>query len=51
MTDEEAINKYEDLKRMFPNVPNPEHEPRRFKAYVLMYKHIIQRRSNESSDV
>ena len=43
MTDEEVLNKYEEMQKMFDNLPNPIHEPKRFAAYVKMYKYFKER--------
>lgn len=40
MTDEELQQTVEDFYKMFPDAPNFEQEPRRFAAYVKMYKHL-----------
>lgn len=39
MTDEQALAIYEDMKRIYGNLPDPDHEPIRFKYYYTLYKH------------
>ena len=39
MSDEEALAIYEDMKRIYgQNLPDPDHEPIRFKYYYTLYK-------------
>lgn len=39
MTDEQALSIYEDMKRIYgQNLPDPDHEPIRFKYYYTLYK-------------
>ena len=39
MTDEQALEIYEDMKRIYgQNLPDPDHEPIRFKYYYTLYK-------------
>jgi hypothetical protein len=38
MTDEQALAIYEDMKRIYQNLPDPDHEPIRFKYYYMLYK-------------
>ena len=40
MSDEEALAIYEDMKRIYgEKLPNPDHEPIRFRYYYTLYKH------------
>ena len=39
MTNEEVLAIYEDMKRIYRNLPDPDHEPIRFKYYYTLYKH------------
>ena len=39
MTDEEALQFYNDMLEFFGSLPNHEHEPIRFKHYVKVYKY------------
>jgi hypothetical protein len=39
MSDEEALAIYEDMKRIYgQNLPDPDHEPIRFRYYYTLYK-------------
>jgi hypothetical protein len=39
MTNEQALAIYEDMKRIYgQNLPDPDHEPIRFKYYYTLYK-------------
>jgi len=38
MTNEEVLAIYEDMKRIYRNLPDPDHEPIRFKYYYTLYK-------------
>jgi hypothetical protein len=39
MTDEQALEIYENMKRIYgENLPDPDHEPIRFKYYYTLYK-------------
>lgn len=51
MSEQELQETVEDFYKMFPNAPNPEQEPRRFAAYVKMYKHLktVWRKENDSA--
>lgn len=40
MTDEEAEKIVEDMQRIFPNLPDPVHEPIRAAYYIKLYKHM-----------
>jgi len=51
MSDEEALAFYNELVRHYgDSLPNFEHEPRRFAAYVAMYRYYKER-SNENSSL
>ena len=40
MTNEEALYHYNRMRELFPNMPEtPEHLPKVFEYYVLLYKH------------
>ena len=39
LTDEEVLKMYDDMLEYFGELPNPEHEPRRFAHYVKVYKY------------
>jgi len=36
-TDQEIQKMYEEMQEMFNDLPNPDHEPRRFAYYVKLY--------------
>ena len=38
MTDEELKQVLEEMRTMLGDLPNPEHEPKRFTYYVKLYK-------------
>lgn len=38
MTYEEHVDR---VLEMFPNIPNPEHEPIKFQYYLNVYKYIL----------
>lgn len=38
MSDSEALTIYEDMKRIYRDLPDPDHEPIRFKYYYMLYK-------------
>ena len=43
MSDEQAEFHWNNLVQAFgDNLPNPEHEPRRFAYYVKIYKHLLK---------
>lgn len=42
MTEQEVEYHVETMLKMWPHLPNPEHEPRRFKHYVKLYKHLMK---------
>jgi hypothetical protein len=44
MTFEEHVNK---ILEMFPNIPNPEHEPKKFIYYVKLYKYLVSQKNIE----
>ena len=39
MTDEHAKQILDAMLERWPDLPNPEHEPRRFEYYCKMFKH------------
>jgi hypothetical protein len=41
MTFEQHVEK---ILEMFPNIPNPEHEPIKFAYYLRLYKYIITKK-------
>lgn len=43
MTDDEVVALYHDMLNRWPNLPNPEHEPKRFAYYVRLYHHVNSR--------
>ena len=43
MTDEEVLKMYEDMLEYFGELPNPEHEPIRFRHYVKVYRYYKER--------
>lgn len=46
MTDEEILKAYEDMKKEWgDNLPNFEHEPRRFAYYVKLWKYYKERKN------
>jgi hypothetical protein len=48
MTGEEHFNK---MLELFPNMPNPEHQPRIFKHYLMLYKyHYMYKYLSEEKD-
>lgn len=52
MTDEEALAFYNELVEHYgDSLPNFEHEPRRFDAYVKMYLYYKERSKNENSNL
>jgi len=41
MSNEETLEIYEDMKRIYgEKLPNPDHEPIRFRYYYTLYKHF-----------
>jgi hypothetical protein len=40
MTNEELDKMLNEMYNIFSNLPSPEREPRRFRYYVKLYKHI-----------
>lgn len=44
MTDEEVLKMYEDMLEYFGELPNPEHEPRRFAHCVKVYRYYKERK-------
>lgn len=39
MTDEEFMFHYENMKKLFKDVPDPEHFPKTFAYFVKLYKY------------
>lgn len=39
MTDEEVLYHYEQMQKLYPELPNPEHEPIQFAYYVKLYNY------------
>ncbi len=39
MTDQEILYHYERMKKIYPDLPDPEHEPIRFAYYVKLYRY------------
>ena len=50
MTDEEVLKMYEDMLEYFGELPNPEHEPRRFAHYVKVYKYYKEKYKSSTLD-
>ena len=48
MTDQQIIDMYNEMEKMFGTLPNPEHEPIRFAYYVKLYR-FCKERSNENT--
>ena len=40
MSDEEVFQIYEDMKKIYKNLPDPDHEPLQFKYYYMLYKNF-----------
>lgn len=40
MTNEEIEKILDDMGTLFPKLPNPEREPRQFKYFVKLFRHI-----------
>jgi hypothetical protein len=39
MTDEQVLEHYNRMVEYFGDLPNPEHEPKRFMYYVKLYRY------------
>ena len=46
MTDEEALNLYEQMVEYFGFMPSPIHEPIRFAHYVKVYRYYKERKND-----
>ena len=44
MTDEEVLQKYNEMLEYFGALPNPEQEPIRFAYYVRLYRYYKERK-------
>ena len=40
ITDSQAEQIYEAMLEMWPHLPNPDHEPKRFEYYMKMFKYV-----------
>ena len=47
MTDEEVFKLYEDMLKVYGELPDIEHEPIQFSHKVKMYKHFHMKRNND----
>lgn len=46
MTDQEVLEHYERMKEYFDGeLPDPDHEPRRFAYYVKLYRYYYERKN------
>lgn len=41
---EDQLKEIEEFCEMFPNAPNPEHEPKRFAWYVKLFRYFKSKR-------
>ena len=46
MTDEEVLQKYNEMLKWFGSLPNPEHEPIQFRNCVRLYNYYKEREND-----
>ena len=47
MTDQEILDFVKGMEEHFGELPNPEHEPRRYAYCIKMYRYYLERTKNE----
>jgi len=54
MTYEEFVENFDEIIKLYPNLPNPKHEPKKFAYYLKLYewgKHIKEQSEEEQNNL